>query len=219
MSSFEPTERTRLKRKPERGAYERETVYAILDEALFCHVAYAVDGHPRAIPTVHCRIGDTLYLHGSEASRTAKAIRDGAEVCVVATLLDDLVLARSGMHHSMNYRSAVVYGRAREVTDREEKLLGFRALVDHVVAGRADEVRDPNDDELRQTMLLAVPLEEASAKIRTGPPKDDEEDYELPVWAGLLPMRLEPQPPVDDPELAPGLTPPPNVTDYRRPKP
>lgn len=215
--AFTPTERTRVKRHPERGAYDRETVYAILDEALFCHVTWAERGHPRAIPTIHARVGDTLYLHGSQASRTLKAMRGGLEVCVVATILDGLVLARSSFAHSMNYRSVVVYGTAREVTDREEQFLVARALADHVVPGRSSNVREPNEEELKQTMMLAVPLEEASAKIRTGPPKDDEDDHALPIWAGVLPLTLTPEPPIDDPRLAPGLTPPANVTDYRRP--
>ncbi len=215
--AFTPTERTAVKRHPERGAYDRETVYAILDEALICHVAWAEDGHPRSIPTIHVRVGDTLYFHGSQASRTLKAMRGGLEVCVVATILDGLVLARSSFSHSMNYRSVVVFGTAREVTEREEQLTVTRALADHVVQGRSADVREPNEEELRQTMMLAVPLEEASAKIRTGPPKDDEGDYALPIWAGVLPLTLEPHPPVDDPKLSPGLTPPANVTDYRRP--
>ncbi len=212
-----PSERTRVKRHPERGAYDRETIGAILDEALFCHVGYVADGHPRVIPTIHVRVDDTLYIHGSNASRTLRAIKDGEEVCVVATLLDGLVLARSAFMHSMNYRSVVVYGRAREVTDREEKWTAQKALVDHVCAGRSDQVRMPTEDELRQTTILAVPLDEASAKLRAGPPKDDEADYDLPVWAGVLPMSTVPQTPLDDPRVGDGLEPPTNVTGYRRP--
>ncbi|HVH53832.1 MAG TPA: pyridoxamine 5'-phosphate oxidase family protein, partial [Actinomycetota bacterium] len=157
-----------------------------------------------------------LYIHGSNASRTLRTIKDGEEVCIVTTLLDGLVLARSAFMHSMNYRSVVVYGRAREVSDREEKWMAQKALVDHVCAGRSDQVRVPTEDELRQTTILAVPLEEASAKLRTGPPKDDEADYDLPVWAGVLPMASVPQTPQDDPRLGLGLEPPPNVTGYRR---
>jgi nitroimidazol reductase NimA-like FMN-containing flavoprotein (pyridoxamine 5'-phosphate oxidase superfamily) len=212
-----PSERTRVKRHPERGAYDRGTIDAILDEALFCHVGYVADGRPRVIPTIHARVDDTLYVHGSNASRTLRTIRDGEEVCVVTTLLDGLVLARSAFMHSMNYRSVVVYGRTREVTDRDEKWMAQKALVDHVCAGRSDQVRMPNEDELRQTTILAIPLTEASAKLRTGPPKDDEGDYTLPVWAGVLPLSIGPHTPQDDPRLGDGLKPPPNVTGYRRP--
>ena len=219
MRETPPSERTRVKRHPERGAYDRATIDGILDEALFCHVGYVADGHPRVIPTIHARVADTLYVHGSNASRTLRTIKDGEEVCVVATLLDGLVLARSAFMHSMNFRSVVVYGRTREVSDREEKWMAQKALVDHVCAGRSDQVRMPTDDELRQTTILAVPLEESSAKLRTGPPKDDEADYDLPLWAGVLPMSTVPQTPLDDPRLGHGLEPPPNVTGYRRPPP
>ena len=217
MPETPPSERTRVKRHPERGAYDRARIDGILDEALFCHVGYVADGHPRVIPTIHARVGDTLDVHGSNASRTRRTIKGGDEVCIVTTLLDGLVLARSAFMHSMNYRSVVVYGRTREVSDREEKWMAQKALVDHVCAGRSDQVRMPTDDELRQTTILAVPLEEASAKLRTGPPKDDEADYDLPVWAGVLPMSIVPQPPLDDPRLGRGLDPPANVTGYRRP--
>jgi hypothetical protein len=211
------SERTRVKRHPERGVYDRATIDGILDEALFCHVGYVADGHPRVIPTIHARVGDTLYVHGSNASRTLRTIKGGEEVCIVTTLLDGLVLARSAFMHSMNYRSVVVYGRAREVSGSEEKWMAQKALVDHVCAGRSDQVRMPTDDELHQTTILAVPLKEASAKLRTGPPKDDEADYDLPVWAGVLPLSSVPQTPLDDPHLGYGLEPTPNVTDYRRP--
>jgi uncharacterized protein len=216
MPQTPPTERTRVKRHPERGAYDRATIDAILDEALFCHVGYVADGHPRVIPTIHVRVGDSLYVHGSNASRTLRTIKDGEEVCIVTTLLDGLVLARSAFMHSMNYRSVIVYGRAREVSEREEKWRAQKALVDQVCAGRSDQVRMPTEDELRQTTILAVPLEEASAKLRTGPPKDDEADYDLPVWAGVLPISTVPQMPQDDPRLGHGLKPPPNITGYRR---
>jgi uncharacterized protein len=217
MPETPPSERTRVKRHPERGAYDRATIDAILDEALFCHVGYVADGHPRVIPTIHARVGDTLYVHGSNASRTLRTIMGGEEVCIVTTLLDGLVLARSAFMHSMNYRSVVVYGRAREVSDREEKWMAQKALVDQVCAGRSDQVRMPTDDELRQTTILAVPLEEASAKLRTGPPKDEEADFDLPVWAGVLPLSTVPQTAMNDPRLGHGLEPPPNVTGYRRP--
>ena len=187
---LEQTRRTTLKRLPKRGAFDRETIHAILDEALICHVGFVVDGAPVVIPTIHWREGDLLYFHGSAASRMLRSLRNGVEACVTVTLLDGLVLARSAFHHSMNYRSVVVFGTAREVTDREEKLRALDALVEHVVRGRSAEVRGPNEPELRQTLVLALPIEEASAKIRTGGPVDDEEDYALPVWAGVVPCRL-----------------------------
>jgi uncharacterized protein len=212
-----PSERTRVKRLPERGVYDRAEIDAILDEALICHVAHVVDGKPRVIPTIHARVGDTLYIHGSNASRTLKAARsEGTEVCVEVTILDGLVLARSAFHHSMNYRSAIVFGIAREVTDPDEKFTAQRALVDQVVHGRSADARLPNQRELDQTTILAIPLDEASGKVRTGPPKDDEEDLDLPVWAGVIPMHLEPERPVDAPDLPEGASPPAYATDYRR---
>jgi nitroimidazol reductase NimA-like FMN-containing flavoprotein (pyridoxamine 5'-phosphate oxidase superfamily) len=183
-----PSTRTQVKRHPERGVYEREPIDEILDEALICHLAWvAGDGTPRVIPTIHVRVGDTLYVHGSEASRSLRAVRDGAPVCVEATLIDGLVLARSTPLHSMNYRSVVVFASAREVTGDAERDLAQRALVEHVVPGRTAEVRAPTTKELKETLILALPLTEASAKVRTGPPIDPAEDLDLPVWAGTLP--------------------------------
>src|SRR6266498_100314 len=205
MPETPPSERTRVKRHPERGAYDRATIDAILDEALFCHVGYVAE---------QCLVKDGVDRRAVVGA--ALGVRS-EEVCIVTTLLDGLVLARSAFMHSMNYRSVVVYGRAREVSEREEKWMAQKALVDHVCAGRSDQVRMPTEDELRQTTILAVPLEEASAKLRTGPPKDDEADYDLPVWAGVLPISTVPQTPQDDPRLGHGLEPPPNVTGYRRP--
>jgi hypothetical protein len=196
--------------------YDRPTIDAILDEALICHLAWVRDGEPRVTPTIHARVGDTLYVHGSNASRTLRTTKDGAPVAVEVTLLDGLVLARSAFHHSMNYRSVVVYGSARAVTDAGEKWEAQRALVEHVVHGRAAEARMPNQRELDQTTILAIPIAEASAKVRTGPPKDDEEDLDLPVWAGVLPLRTVPGEPEPDPKLRPGSTPPGYLTDYRR---
>jgi uncharacterized protein len=211
-----PSERTRVRRLPERGVYDRDTIDAILDEALICHLAYVQDGEPRVIPTIHARVGDTLYVHGSNASRTLRSTKGGAPVAAEVTLIDGLVLARSAFHHSMNYRSVVVYGRAREVTDPTEKFEAQRALVEHVVPGRSADARLPNDRELNQTTILAIPMDEASAKVRTGPPKDEDEDLELPVWAGLLPFTTVPGEPVADPLLPNGIDPPSYVTDYRR---
>jgi uncharacterized protein len=217
--AFAPTERTRVRRKPERGAYDRATVEAILDEALYCHVATVDErGRPRAIPTIHVRVGDVVYIHGSMGSRTLRDLRDGREVCLVTTLLDGLVFARSAAHHSMNYRSAIVYGTAREVTDPDERWRAQSALVDHVCAGRAEQARMPNARELRETMILAIPLEEASAKVRTGPPLDDEDDVVLPIWAGVLPLGTVAGSPEDAPDLPAGVEVPGNVAAYRRPR-
>jgi nitroimidazol reductase NimA-like FMN-containing flavoprotein (pyridoxamine 5'-phosphate oxidase superfamily) len=191
------TERTRVRRLAERGHYETETIHAILDEALICHVGFVVDNQPVVIPTIHWRDGDMLYFHGSAASRMLRSLRDGVDACVTVTLLDGLVLARSAFHHSMNYRSVVVFGKAREVRE-DEKVRVLDSLVEHVVRGRSKEVRAPNLKELRQTLVLALPIDEASAKIRTGGPVDDEEDYALPVWAGVLPLTLTPGEPVAD---------------------
>lgn len=191
------TERTRVRRLAERGRYESETIHAILDEALICHVGFVVDAQPVVIPTIHWRDGDTLYFHGSAASRMLRSLRDGVDACVTVTLLDGLVLARSAFHHSMNYRSVVVFGKAREVRE-DEKVRVLDSLVEHVVRGRSKEIRPPNLKELRQTLVLALPIDEASAKIRTGGPVDDEEDYALPVWAGVLPLTLTPGEPVAD---------------------
>lgn len=213
-----PSRRTRVRRHPERGVYDRATVDAILDEALFCHVAWVTpEGGPRVIPTIHARVDDTLYVHGSEASRTLRGLRTGIECCVETTLLDGIVLARSTPMHSLNYRSVIVYGVAREVTDPDEKDMAQRALVEHVVPGRSAEARPPNAKELAETAILALPLDEASAKVRTGDPLDPEEDLDLPVWAGVLPLRLvagEARPAAN---LHRGLEPPAYVTGYRRP--
>lgn len=204
-----PSDRTRVRRLPERGVYDRGTVHAIVDEAPICHLGWVTDeGTPRVIPTIHARIGDTLYLHGSTASGTLRGIADGREVCVVMTLLDGLVLARSAFHHSVNYRSVVAYGRPRVVTHREEKVLACRAIVQHVLPGREQDARMPTDRELDQTTILAIGLEEASAKVRTGPPRDDAPDLDLPVWAGVLPLRLAASEPEPAPDLRPGIVPP-----------
>lgn len=181
-------------------------MHAILDEALICHVGWVgAEGGPRVLPTIQARVGDTLYLHGSRAARAWKAVSDGAEVCVVATIVDALVLARSAFNHSMNYRSAVVYGKAREVTDPDELLLAARAITSHVLPGREDDARMPTPEEFRQTLILAIPIEEASAKIRTGPPKDDADDLGLPVWAGVLPVSQVMGAPEASPDLEQGI--------------
>jgi nitroimidazol reductase NimA-like FMN-containing flavoprotein (pyridoxamine 5'-phosphate oxidase superfamily) len=215
-----PSERTQVHRHPERGNYDRDTIDAILDEALICHVAFNDgDGAPRCLPTIHARVGDTIYLHGSRAARAWKALRAGAEVCIVATIVDGLVLARSAFNHSMNYRSVVAFGTAREVTEPQELHTAAAAITSHVAPGRELEARMPSDEEYKQTLLLAVPLDEASAKVRTGPPKDDADDLDLPIWAGLLPFRTEAEDPLASPDLRPDIRVPPSVTGYHRPRP
>ncbi|MGH9283298.1 MAG: pyridoxamine 5'-phosphate oxidase family protein [Acidimicrobiales bacterium] len=184
------TPRTTVRRRPERAHYDRASVEAILDEGLVAHVGLAVDGQPFVIPMVYARVGDDLYLHGSAASRLLRALAGGAAVCVTVTLLDGLVLARSAFHHSMNYRSVVVVGEAVPVTDHGERDRALAAMVDHAVPGRSAEVRAPDRKELAATLVIRVPLEEASAKVRTGPPIDDDRDLDLPVWAGVLPLCL-----------------------------
>ena len=191
------TDRTKVRRLANRGNYDLDTIHAILDEALVCHVGFVVDGAPVVIPTIHWREDDTLYVHGSAASRMLRSLKDGVDACVTVTLIDGLVLARSAFHHSMNYRSVVVFGKAREVTG-EEKRTALDGLVEHVVKGRSRDVRPPNELELRQTLVLALPLDEASAKIRTGGPVDDEEDYAMPIWAGVVPLKLTPSAPIAD---------------------
>ena len=198
---LEQSEKTRINRLPQRGSYDRQTIDAILDEALICHAGFVVEGRPVVIPTIHTRIDDHLYFHGSPASGLLRNLREGVEACVTVTILDGLVLARSAFHHSMNYRSVVVFGKAEEVSDRHEKLRVLAALVEHVCRGRSADARGPNETELKQTLVLRIPILEASAKIRTGAPADDSEDYALPIWAGVLPLTLTPGAPVADNEV------------------
>jgi uncharacterized protein len=213
---YQVTERTRVRRLPERASYDPAVVHAILDEGFVCHVGFALDGQPYVIPTGYARAGETLYLHGSSGSRLG--LRPGLAVCVTVTLLDGLVLARSAFHHSMNYRSVTVLGRTRAVTDPAEKEAALRAFVEHVVPGRSDAVRGGDRKELAATAVLALPLAEVSAKVRVGPPKDDEEDYALPTWAGVLPLALTPGRPEPDPLLDPALPVPAHVAGWRRPR-
>jgi nitroimidazol reductase NimA-like FMN-containing flavoprotein (pyridoxamine 5'-phosphate oxidase superfamily) len=216
MSEFTPTERTQVKRLPARGAYDAETVFKILDEAFLCHVGFVVDGQPFVIPTGYARVGDTVYIHGSAASRMLRTLSEGVQVCVTVTLIDGLVLARSVFHHSMNYRSVVILGRATLVENHEEKMRALEAFTEQVVRGRWRDARKPTDAELKATWVLALPLTEVSAKIRTGPPKDDEQDYALPIWAGVVPLRLTPDSPVRDPRLELDLAPPDYALNYSR---
>jgi nitroimidazol reductase NimA-like FMN-containing flavoprotein (pyridoxamine 5'-phosphate oxidase superfamily) len=209
---------TAVRRHPERGRYDRETVHAILDEAMICHVGFVSDGRPVVIPTSYARVGDVLYLHGSPASRMLRTLGDGIDCCVTVTLVDGLVLARSAFSHSMNYRSVVVYGRAAPVSDLAEKAQVLDAFVEHIIAGRAPYLRPTSQKELRGTLVLALPIDAASAKVRSGPPIDDEEDYDLPIWAGVLPYAPVPGPPEADPRLTTALPTPDHVRDYRRPQ-
>jgi uncharacterized protein len=207
METYTPTERTQVKRLAKRGVYDRAQVHAILDEGFLCHVGFEVDGQPYVIPTGYARSGDRLYIHGSAASRMLRTLGQGVQVCVTVTLVDGLVLARSAFHHSMNYRSVVVFGQARVVDDPEEKTAALAHFTNHIVPGRWDEVRQPTGQELKSTTVLALALDEVSAKVRTGGPIDDEEDYVLPIWAGVVPLRIEAGDPVPDAGLPEGLPP------------
>jgi len=202
-----PSERTRLRRVPARAHYERATIDAILDEALIAHLGFVIDGQPYVIPTLQARVGDTVYVHGSAASRALRTLGAGMPACLTVALVDGLVLARSAFHHSMNYRSVVVLGEARPVADPDELLLALEAFTERLVPGRWGEVRAPSPQELKGTRALAMTLDEASAKVRCGPPVDDEEDYALDVWAGVIPLKLAAGAPLDDPRLTPGIAP------------
>jgi uncharacterized protein len=214
--TFLQTERTKLKRLPKRGHFDRETVYGILDEGFICHVGFAPQGQPFVIPTGYARVDDKLYIHGSQASRMLRTLSGGLDACVTVTIIDGLVLARSAFHHSMNYRSVVIFGRAEIVEDREEKISALVALSEHFVRGRWADVREPNEEELLKTTVLELPLVEASAKVRTGPPLDDEEDYALPIWAGVVPLKLVAGEPINDPRLPEGIEIPEYARHYRR---
>lgn len=212
-----PSKRVEVKRAVERGHYDREIIDAILDEALFCHVGViTAEGHPVVIPTIHARKGDTVYMHGSPASRLLRTMKRGTEICLTATLLDGIVVARSAFHHSMNYRSVVVIGTARIVDDPAEKLAALELVTDHVVPGRWAQCRPVTEKEINGTLVAALSLDESSAKIRTGGPIDDEEDYELPIWAGIVPLELTAAAPIPDDRLLSGVTPPANVANYTR---
>ncbi|HEY1468507.1 MAG TPA: pyridoxamine 5'-phosphate oxidase family protein [Candidatus Acidoferrum sp.] len=216
MSQFTPTERTQVKRLPKRGHYERETVYNILDSAFVCHVGFSVDGQPFVIPTNFGRSGDTLYLHGSAASRMLKTLSGGVPVCVTVTHVDGLVLARSAFHHSVNYRSVMILGKAQLVEDPAEKMEALRIFTEHVMKGRWNDVRIPTEQELKATTVLSLPLEEVSAKVRTGGPIDDEADYALPVWAGVLPLETVAKVPVPDTQRKNDVAIPEYLKNYKR---
>jgi len=216
MTDFTPTERTQVQRLPKRGVYDREAVYRILDEGLVCHIGFVAEGKPVVIPTGYGRKDNMLYIHGSPASRMFRALGKGADVCVTVTLVDGVVLARSAFHHSMNYRSVVIFGKATLLEDDAAKREALRVFTEHVAPGRWQEVRQPSEKELHATTVLAIPLKEVSAKVRTGPPLDDEEDYALSVWAGVLPLDLTPRAPVPDDRLAAGTVVPEYVRKYNR---
>jgi uncharacterized protein len=210
------TARTTLKRRPQRGSFDRALIYSILDEALVCHIGFVADGQPFVVPTTYGRMGDRLYVHGAIANRMLRNLAAGVPVCLTVTLLDGVVLARSAFHHSMNYRSVMIFGVATEVTDPAERSRAFAAVVEHVVPGRLGGTRAPDEQEIRATSVLALQITEASAKVRSGPPIDSDEDYALPYWAGVVPLKLLPQTPIPDERLPPGMPLPPEVTGYRR---
>jgi nitroimidazol reductase NimA-like FMN-containing flavoprotein (pyridoxamine 5'-phosphate oxidase superfamily) len=203
-----PSGRTKVRREPDRAVYDRAAIDAILDEALVCHLGFVHDGHPFVIPTLHARLGDEVYLHGSAASRMLRTLDGGADACLTVTLVDGLVLARSIFNHSVNYRSVVVLGRAMAVEGLEEKRRALEAFSDRLVPGRWAGVRPPTKQELKATSILRLPLDEVSAKMRTGPPNDYEDDLAVPAWAGVIPLVLQAGEPQPDPRLAPGLEPP-----------
>ena len=219
MSNYVPTERTQVRRLAKRGVYDRDVVYGILDEGIVCHVGFIAEGKPVVIPTNYGRIDDTLYIHGSVVSRMLGALAKGADVCVTVTLLDGLVLARAAFDHSVNYRSVVIFGKAAMVEDADAKREALRLFTEHVIPGRWQEVRPPTEKELQATTVLAIPLEEVSAKVRTGSPIDAEADYAIPVWAGVLPLELTTSTPIADERLPQGIEVPEYVRKYtRRPR-
>jgi nitroimidazol reductase NimA-like FMN-containing flavoprotein (pyridoxamine 5'-phosphate oxidase superfamily) len=213
---FTPTPRTRVVRESDRGVYDRETVYRILDEGFLCHVGFVADGQPFVIPTSYGRKDANLYIHGSAASRMLRQLKESVPVCVTVTLLDGLVLARSVFNHSMNYRSVVILGKATLVEDPAEKLEALRLLSDHIIPGRWADARQPNERELKATSVLRLPIEEFSAKVRTGPPIDDEEDYTFPTWAGVIPLHITVGEPINDPRLHPEWKVPEYAKHYSR---
>lgn len=215
---FPQTQRTTLKRLPKRGVYDRELVYRILDEGFICHVSFVVDGQPFVIPTGYARIADQLYIHGAQVSRMLRTLAQGIDVCIAVTLVDGIVLARSAFHHSINYRSVVIFGCAAMVEEKEAKLAALFAFSEHVIPGRWNDVREPTEQELKATTVLSLPLLEVSAKVRTGPPIDDEDDYALNIWAGVLPLRMIAGEPIDDPRLPETIEPPTYTLKYRREK-
>jgi len=214
--NYTPTARTRLVREADRAVYDRAAAYKILDEGFICHVGFVADGQPFVIPTGYGRVGDNLYIHGSAASRMLRNLEQGVAVCVTVTLLDGLVLARSIFNHSMNYRSVVVLGTAVAVQDPAEKLEALRRLSEHILPGRWAESRQPNEKEIKATLVMRLPITEFSAKVRQGPPIDDAEDYAFPTWAGVIPLQMVAGEPIDDPKLIAGQVAPEYAKRYSR---
>lgn len=215
--SFAPTERTRVVREPHRGVYERSEIYKILDEGMVCHVGFTTEAQPFVIPTLYARVGDAIYFHGSAASRMLRGVATGLSVCITVTLTDGLVLARSVFNHSMNYRSVVALGRATLVAEQAEKMEALRAFTEKILPGRWEDARQPNEKELKATSILKLALTEASAKVRSGPVQDDEEDYTLPVWAGIVPLHLQAGAPIRDERCDAAIPTPKYAANYRRP--
>ncbi len=216
MNTLARSERTKVKRLPARGAYDQETIYSILDDGFICHVGFAIDGQPYVIPTGYARIGDHVYIHGSSASRMLRSLAEGIDVCVTVTHVDGLVLARSAFHHSINYRSVVVLGQAKMVEDPAEKEMALEAFTEHIIPGRWPEIRWPSELELKATTVLKLAIDEASAKVRTGDPKDDDEDYGMNVWAGVVPLSSKPGQPIRDSRLADKIDLPTYISEYLR---
>ena len=216
MSDLTKTDKTQIRRSPKRGHYDFKTIASILDEGFICHVGFAVNQQPFVIPTAYGRLENKVYIHGAGASRMIQSLDAGIEVCLSVTLLDGLVLARSAYHHSMNYRSVVLFGQAQKVEKPDEKTAALKAFTEHVMKGRWDDVRSPSEAELAGTTVLSLPIQEASAKIRTGPPIDDPADYDLSIWAGVLPLNLQAGIPIADPRLSLGIALPNNISTYRR---
>lgn len=216
MNTLARSERTKVKRLPSRGAYDQETIYSILDDGFICHVGFAIDGQPYVIPTGYARIGDHVYIHGSSASRMLRSLAEGIDVCVTVTHVDGLVLARSAFHHSINYRSVVVLGQAKMVEDPAEKEMALEAFTEHIIPGRWPEIRWPSELELKATTVLKLAIDEASAKVRTGDPKDDDEDYGMNVWAGVVPLSSKPGQPIRDSRLADEIDLPTYISEYLR---
>jgi hypothetical protein len=216
MRELTPTPRTTVRRLKERGRHDLDTINAILDEGMVCHVAFAVDGQPWVIPTAYARLGDQFYVHGAAGNHALRSLADGAPACISVTLVDGLVLARSTFHHSINYRSVVLFGHGERVDDPDEKATVMHALVEHLVPGRTAEAREATADELRATLVIRIPINEASAKVRTGDPKDDDADLDLPVWAGVIPLSLQPGIPVDAADLRGAVEPPGYASAYKR---
>lgn len=210
MSDFQKTDKTTITRLPKRGVYDRQTLYSILDEALFCTVAFVRENQPFQIPTGFCRMGDKIYIHGSVGSAYMRELAENkSRVCISATLIDGLVMARSAFHHSVNYRSVVVFGTAENVSDENERYQALEVFTNKMQPGRWQDVRKPTSGEWKATMVLSIKMDEASGKVRSGPPKDDEEDYEADIWAGVIPLRLQRLAPINDPLLKAGIDIPP----------